>query len=120
MAHEPQIWTGDVRRVLYMRLVRQFGSSDKWKNSNSPGRGRDSEFDRFCQAFASVVGAKSGGAVKHQIRFAMPETTRGSKLGRHAQTAILNKAAALETGFITDRQLPDLIAVGRTSIKTKT
>jgi hypothetical protein len=117
MAHEPEIWTGDVRRVLYMRLVKQFGPSAGWKKVNSPGRGRDSEFERFCEAFANVVGAKSGGAVKHQIRFAMPETKHGSKWGRHAQTAILNKAAALEAGFIKDRQLPDLVAVARASKK---
>jgi hypothetical protein len=51
--------------------------------------------------------------VQHQIRFAMPETTKGSAWGRHAQTAILNKAAALESGFIEDKHLPNLQAVGR-------
>ena len=43
----------------------------------------------------------------------MPETERGSTWERHAQTAILNKAAALEAGFIKDKHLPDLLAVGR-------
>lgn len=71
-------------------------------------------FDKFCEDFAQVVGAKSGDAVKHQIRFAMPETESGSTWKRHAQTAILNKAAALEAGFIRDSQLPELVATGRT------
>ena len=79
----------------------------------SPGRELDAEFDSFCEIFAKAVGAKSGDAVKHQIRFALPETERGSTWGRQAQTAILNKAAALEAGFIKDSQLPDLLAVGR-------
>jgi hypothetical protein len=74
----------------------------------------DARFDKFCDVFAAAVGAKSGDAVKHQIRFAMPETERGSTWKRHAQTAILNKSAALEMGFISDSQLPDLVAVGRT------
>lgn len=113
MSHQPDIWTGDVRRVLYKRLVQKFGPSDSWKKSNSPGGRLDKEFEKFCEVFASAVGAKSASAVKHQIRFALPESARGSTWGRHAQTAILNKAAALEMGFIRDGQLPDLLAVGR-------
>lgn len=113
MAHQPEIWSGDVRRVLYKRLVKVFGVSEEWEFSGSPGRGRDEEFDEFCDAFARVFGAKSGDAVKHQIRFAMPESEEGSKWDRHAQTAIGNKAAALEAGFIRDSQLPNLVAVGR-------
>ncbi|MGA2057961.1 MAG: hypothetical protein ABSG88_21980 [Bradyrhizobium sp.] len=117
MTHQPDIWTGDVRRVLYTRLVRRFGPSDKWKKTSSPGGGRDQDFKDFCEAFAKVVGAKSGNAVKHQIRFAITETEHGSNLGRHSQTAILNKAAALEMGFINDSQLPNLLAVRRPSEK---
>jgi hypothetical protein len=38
----------------------------------------------------------------------MLETERGSTWDRHSQTAILNKAAALEAGFIQDN-LPRLM-----------
>jgi hypothetical protein len=113
MAHQPEIWTGDIRRVLYKRLVQLFGPSDEWEKTAAPGRGLDPDFDRFCGVFAQAVGAKSGDAVKHQIRFAMPETEHGSTWGRQAQTAILNKAVALEAGFVRDGQLPNLVAVGR-------
>lgn len=113
MTHQPDIWTGDVRRVLYWRLIQLFGPSNTWQKVSSPGGGRDQDFDQFCEVFAKAVGAKSANAVKHQIRFALPETKRGSSWDRHAQTAILNKAAALEMGFIDDNQLPDLLAVGR-------
>ena len=61
----------------------------------------------------AIRSAAAPDAVKHQIRFALPETPSGSKWGRHAQTAILNKAAALAAGFIEDKHLPDLSAVGR-------
>jgi len=43
----------------------------------------------------------------------MPQSKSGSAWGRQSQTAILNKAAALEAGFIEDSHLPDLLAVGR-------
>ena len=115
MAHRPEIWTGEVRRVLYQRLVQLFGPYRDWKKTSSPGGKHDAEFDEFCDAFAKAVGAQSGTAVKHQIRFAMPESERGSTWERQAQTAILNKAAALEAGFIEDKHLPDLLAVGRSS-----
>jgi hypothetical protein len=99
---------------LYKRLVERFGPSDEWEKTSSPGRGLDADFDKFCKVFAQAVGAKSGDAVKHQIRFAMPETAHGSTWEQgHAQTAILNKAAALEAGFIKDSQLPNLVAVSR-------
>ena len=110
-----EIWNSDARRVLYRRLVEQFGPFDKWKGTSSPGNGSDQKFDEFCENFARVVGAKSGSAVKIQIRFAMPETSGGSVWEEgHARTAILNKAAALEAGFIENKHLPNLLAVGRT------
>jgi hypothetical protein len=113
MAHQPKIWTGEIRRVLYHRLVKQFGPLAGWKKSGSPGGKLDDKFDEFCEAFAKAVDAESANAVKHQIRFAMPESASGSSWGRHAQTAILNKAAALEAGFIEDKHLPNLTAIGR-------
>jgi hypothetical protein len=96
--------------------VEEFGPLDSWEKSNSPGRGLDQRFEQFCDDFAKAMGAKSGDAVQHQIRFAMPESHRGSKWDRHAQTAIMNKAAALEMGFIDDKHLPILEAVGRKAI----
>jgi len=107
------IWSGEARRLLYRRLIEQFGPFDEWNNSNSPGRGLDASFDEFCKAFATVVGASSAEAVKHQIRFAMPETEHGSLWEQQTQTAIGNKAAALEEGFIGDKHLPHVYAVGK-------
>jgi hypothetical protein len=91
--------------------VKEFGPCDDWTRNNSPGRGLDHHFEQFCEAFAKAVGAESGEAVKHQIRFAMPESGRVTWEDGHAQSAIMNKAAALETGFIENRHLPDLQTV---------
>lgn len=105
-----EIWTGDARRLLYGRLVAQFGALDTWTGSSSPGRGLDQKFDQFCEDFARAVGANSGDAVKIQIRFAMPESAHGSDWDQgHARTAILNKAAALEAGFIENKHLPSIL-----------
>jgi hypothetical protein len=110
-----KIWTATVHRLLYARVVKLFGAYDKWEKKTSPGRGLDADYTAFCEAFAKVVGANSGEAVKHQIAFALPSTSNGSTWSRdhHAQVAILNKAAALEEGFIANKHLPDLLAVGR-------
>jgi hypothetical protein len=116
MAWEPTIWTGDVRRVLYKRLVKEFGPLDSWEKSNLPGRGLDQRFVEFCDDFAKAIGAKSGEAVQQQIRFAMPESHQGSTWERQVQTAIMNKAAALEMGFIEDKHLPDIVARGRKAV----
>jgi hypothetical protein len=113
MAHAPDIWTGSVRRVLYGRLVSLFGPYKNWKKKSQPGRDMDDKFNDFCSAFAVAVGAKSGDAVKHQIAFALPETVSGSTWKAQVQTAISNKAPALEMGFIEDRHLPELLAVAR-------
>jgi hypothetical protein len=109
-----RIWTFEARRLLYQRLVKKFGPYSKWNSGSSPGRNLDEDFQRFCEAFALVVGAESAEAVKIQIRFAMPESTAGSLLrDGQAQTAILNKAAAFDAEFIQNQHLPDLRAVGR-------
>ena len=113
MAWNPDIWTAAARRLLYSRVVALFGPYDEWKKKRSPGRGLDDDYDAFCEAFARVVGCKSADAVKHQIAFALPSTSNATTWTRHAQPAILNKAAALEAGFIGDKHLPDLLAVGR-------
>jgi len=109
-----EIWTGNVRRTLYEKVVEQFGPFDQWERKHSPGRGLDQKYDEFCERFAGWLGATSGEAVKHQISFAMPETAseRTWEEG-HARTAILNKAAALEAGFIENKHLPNLVAKGR-------
>lgn len=117
MAWTPDIWTGEVRRVLFARIVTQFGPYVEWKKKSSPGRGLDDAFNEFCDVFARAVGAKSGEAVKHQVAFALPSTSSGSTWKQQAQTAILSKAAALEMGFIEDKHLPELLAVGRAPVR---
>jgi hypothetical protein len=47
----------------------------------------------------------------------MPESAEGSVWEQQVQTAIGNKAAALEEGFIGDKHLPHLLAVGKAKVR---
>src|SRR5262245_31643659 len=109
----PPIWTGEARRLLYQQLTRQFGPYSTWAKVCSPGNGNDQAFGEFIEAFAKLIGAQSGRAVNHQIRFALPHNGQSTWInGGQVQTAILNKAAALEAGFIENKHLPTLVARG--------
>jgi hypothetical protein len=60
MTHQPDIWTGEVRRVLYARLVQLFGAYSVWTKTSSPGGEHDTTFNEFCNSFVLTVGARSG------------------------------------------------------------
>lgn len=103
-------WTRAARDRLFKRVVQKFGPFDTWETSNSPASARQKEFDKFCADFAKTVGAKSGKAVKMQIRFGSPTTKRSEWKAGHVRNAILCLAAALEAGFIGNKHLPNLTA----------
>jgi hypothetical protein len=101
-----EIWTRAARDLLFQSLVKRFGPYSGWEKTSSPGRGLDAEFDEFCEAFAKSVEAKSGDAVKHQIRFGSPVTNASTWKDGHVRTAILALASAFEAGFINNADLP--------------
>jgi hypothetical protein len=109
--HDPDIWTPVGRKHLYERLIVLFGAVTEWESPSAPapGRGINNSFDEFCESFARIVGAKSGDAVKVQIRFAIHVHTGGYWMNGQSQAAILNKAAALEAGFITSKHIAKLV-----------
>jgi hypothetical protein len=110
----PEIWTGSVRRVLFELIVKKFGPYSTWEKAVMPGRNLDDDYKNFCDLFAQVVGAKSGMAVQQQIRFAIQLANSGSATWKaQAQNAIMCKAAALEMGFISSADLPELHAKHR-------
>ena len=108
------IWTRAARDLLYQRAIELFGPYSKWENNRSPGRGMDAQYDLFCHAFAELVGAESGKAVKMQLEWAMP-LAPGNKRNwapSHARSMILAMASAFEAGFIDNSHFPTLIAIG--------
>lgn len=46
-----EIWTENVRRTLYERLVELFGPLDNWKKTSSPGGDQDQKYDEFCETY---------------------------------------------------------------------
>jgi hypothetical protein len=96
--------------LLFERVVARFGAHSTWANVRSPGRGKDQEFDEFCDDFAKTVGAESGDAVKMQIAFGSPVTGQSNWDPSHARSAILCMAAAFEAGFISSADFPNLAA----------
>jgi hypothetical protein len=104
----PDIWTGEVRRVLFQLLVKKFGPYSEWENTVYPGRGLDEEYKNFLTSFAQTVGAANWEAVRHQIYFAV-ETGQNNFRGSPLPT-VMCKAAAVEMGFISNADLPELVA----------
>jgi hypothetical protein len=89
------IWTLLNLTFLYRRLVKKFGPHETWTTLRPKG------FAQFCDQFAEVVGAKSGEAVHEQIRWAMDRRdAKKSLYPGHWRTFVMNKAAALDAGFI--------------------
>jgi methyl coenzyme M reductase gamma subunit len=105
------IWTLAVRVLLYTMLVKHFGPSTTWEKTHSPGRDLDVKFKQFCEAFALVIGAKSGDAVLQQILFALPAPKDRVWDAPRARTAMMNMTAALDAGFISNAQLPEYLMV---------
>ena len=105
-------WTQDLRRIMYARLVMEFGPYDQWKKTDY----RDGKKERYEEVltelanyFSALGGARfDASAVRQQVNFG--RTRQESVLSQsHARSFILNKAAALETGFIQSRTLPSLL-----------
>ena len=100
------IWTNEIRVTMYQVLVREFGSHDSWTRESHPGNRR--EYDALLQRLAQGVTNKSGrrvtpAAVEQQIMFAKTRQRFINK--RQLRQFMLNKAAAIEAGFISAESL---------------
>lgn len=109
MSMKDLIWTGEVRRMLYSRLVTLFGPHFDWPSKGGNGSQPSSDeairiqFREFLAAFALVIGAKSDEAVRQQINWAIqnPEETNGG-----TRICWTNKVMAYECGFINTSYFP--------------
>lgn len=117
---EENIWTSTARDLLFQQLVDRFGPYSEWALDHSPGRGLEDEFENFLIVFAELIGASSPLAVEMQIAFATPVTNRAEWRQGHVQAAILNIAAALNAGFISNKELPALLVAsgGKDSLRS--
>lgn len=105
-------WTQDYRRRLYSRLVEEIGLHQTWDAKIKPMAKR-TQFDSLLATLAREFSQAAGetcaeSAIQQQINFA---TTTERVLGDKSlvRNFILNKAAALEAGFISSSYLPKRI-----------
>jgi hypothetical protein len=95
-----KVWTLDKRIALFKFLKDRFGPLSAWPGS-SPVEGATNLLN-FCNHFAGLVKAKSGRAVLNQVRWAV--TSQPSV--KNISTFFECKAAALDAGFITSKEMP--------------
>lgn len=93
---------------MYSRLKSRFGVFHTWKSDKPTG------YKDFLEDYAKQIGAASSDAVDHQIRFTISACKMKDGASNywnqcHVRTGIGNLSAALESGFIRQRDLPDFI-----------
>lgn len=101
-------WTQKMRDILYSRLVEKFGQYSTWEKATNPGDAK--LYDEFLSEIAEGLGKITGQtftkeAVANQIAWGISKQQEIKNVG-HNRNFIMNRAAALESGFITSKDLP--------------
>lgn len=98
------IWTPVAYRMVAQSLVNNFGMWEDIKDEDL----RTPKWKEWCDSMAKVVGCKSGPAVEIQIFNYMNPTPPWSLDGNWQEpNRVLALAAALEMGWITNKNLRD-------------
>ena len=102
-------WTQEMRRNLYSRLVNDFGPYNVWGAKIEPKDKKD-EFAKVLAELAIQFSKEAGhfilaSAVQAQINWATTSQMEMKDPSR-ISNFILNKAAALDAGFISASELP--------------
>jgi len=102
-------WTQEMRRKLYSRLVKDFGPYDVGEAKIKP-KDKQVQFHNVLAELAMQFSKEAGhfilaSAVQAQINWAT--TSQKEMLDQsHIRNFVLNKAAALDAGFISASELP--------------
>ena len=96
------VWTQEMRRKMYSRIVAEIGRHQDWDEKIRPRKNRQS-YEQLLRELAEEFSGEAT-ALQQQINFA---TTTQAQLSNqsHIRSYILNKAAALEAGFIVTNEL---------------
>lgn len=101
-------WSSDVnlRHDLFLCLRLRFGpwTAEGWTQNHKPsGPHGEAEYEETLRAFCVAHGKVSDKwtAADQQVRFALSEQEHQAP--NHALFALLNRAAAIEVGFLTNR-----------------
>jgi hypothetical protein len=101
-------WTQELRRVLYARLTMEFGSHDKWVMLSYP-EGQKARYHEVLKELAKYFSQLTGErfawtAVQQQVDWG--RTRQEEIRANYLRQYILNKAAAIEMGFLPASSLP--------------
>jgi hypothetical protein len=104
----PAEWTQNMRRKVYSRLLNEIGPHERWDAKIRPIWKRQ-QYDKILLELAIEFSSEVT-AIQQQINFATT-TQQEFKNRSHIRSFILNKAAAIEVGFITTSQLPNYLKI---------
>src|SRR5574341_1163312 len=109
-----QVWTQEMRKAMYARLLSEFGPHKSWKGSRRP-TDKTEQFQKALEELATQFSQQSGriitpDAVENQIDWGIT-VQKEMKDQSHVRNFILNKAAALDVDFITSADLPEYMNV---------
>jgi hypothetical protein len=110
MARNQVKWTQELRKIVYARIAMEFGPHQSWGGTRAP-KGKTKRFAQVLKELAEYLSRISGkpigpGAIDQQIAWAVTKQSQVQNAG-HARQFIMNKAAAVEMGFLTGPELPD-------------
>ena len=102
-------WTQEMRRKLYSRLVKDFGPYNVWGAKIEP-KDKQVQIDKVLAELAIQFSKEAGhlvlaSAVQEQINWATTSQLEMKDPSR-IRNFVLNKAAALDAGFISASELP--------------
>jgi len=109
-----QKWNATNRNHLYATLVKAFGPYSAWVKATYPA-GKKDEYEEFIADYSRWFQSETkesvtAEAVKQQISWAFTNQELFQDQS-HIRNWILNKAAALESGFIGTKDLPNVFRV---------
>ena len=107
-------WTPEIRKLLYENLVKEFGPYSEWtENDRIPND--KTKYYEFLRNWAKILSTTTGkkfteDSIRMQINWALTSQENITAAKGYGQSFmsyyILNKAVALEVGFITRNSLP--------------
>lgn len=99
-------WNNQLRTLMYKRLLEKYGPYSKWETKGYPKKGKYKDYQDFCKEIADGLSLLTGknftsGGVENQIAWSSTNQEYIKKTKVHYQ----NVAVALETGFISTKDL---------------
>lgn len=101
-------WSQEMRKKMYSRLAKEIAPHQNWDSKIRPIKKKE-QYEQILSELA-VEFSVNANAIQQQINFAT-STQRALKDRSHIRSFILNKAAAIEVGFIATEELPNYLKI---------